>query len=276
MSKKKHMQERTDTREPTAVSQKVNTNRLPTHLETGRAIMPSAQPGYYPGYSTLKQQAFWDEATRKVVLDRVEKIPPLRFFSDPGEAALMRAVCDRLLPQDDRDDEHKISLINYIDEKLYLGKSEGYRYEDMPSDGEAIHLGLRGIDVIARKMYNMPFVELGPLERDAVLQTLHDNNPPAGDEIWQRVAVPHLWLFLMNCVIEAYYAHPYAWDEVGFGGPAYPRGYFRLEGGRPEPWEVEEQRYEWRAPNASLSDSYRPLGGPGKHKQQMKGQGGTH
>ena len=35
----------------------------------------------------------------------------------------------------------------------------------------------------------------------------------------------------MQDVVEAYYAHPYAWDEVGFGGPAYPRGYMRLERG---------------------------------------------
>jgi hypothetical protein len=38
-----------------------------------------------------------------------------------------------------------------------------------------------------------------------------------------------------------YYAHPYAWDEIGFGGPAYPRGYFALNNGAPEPWEAKEQ-----------------------------------
>ena len=38
----------------------------------------------------------------------------------------------------------------------------------------------------------------------------------------------------------AYYAHPYAWDEIGFGGPAYPRGYFALNNGAPEPWEPRE------------------------------------
>jgi hypothetical protein len=38
----------------------------------------------------------------------------------------------------------------------------------------------------------------------------------------------------------AYYAHPYAWDEIGFGGPAYPRGYAALNNGAPEPWEPRE------------------------------------
>ena len=59
------------------------------------------------------------------------------------------------------------------------------------------------------------------------------------------MAVERFWLLLVQDVVGAYYAHPYAWDEIGFGGPAYPRGYMRLENGEPEPWEVDERRYEW-------------------------------
>ena len=75
--------------------------------------------------------------------------------------------------------------------------------------------------------------------------------------------------------MEAYYAHPWAWDEVGFGGPAYPRGYMRLERGEPEPWEVEEQRYEWAAPPESASSLYEDVAGMEGHKPSQ-GQGGTH
>ena len=84
----------------------------------------------------------------------------------------------------------------------------------------------------------------------------------------------HYWQTLVQDVVGAYYAHPFAWDEIGFGGPAYPRGYMRLEKGRAEPWEVDEVRYEWQQPAESVSDSYRPLKGltPGG----SPGQGGTH
>jgi hypothetical protein len=58
----------------------------------------------------------------------------------------------------------------------------------------------------------------------------------------------------MQDAIDAYYAHPWAWDEIGYGGPAYPRAYTRLERGDPEPWEVEEQRYDWLAPHIAVSD----------------------
>jgi hypothetical protein len=253
----------------------VDQSRLPVDHETRQPLAPSSQPGYYPGFQTLSQQAFWDEATRRVVRARVEQVPPIRFFTQQ-EATLMQAVCDRLLPQDDRDVAHKIPIVNYIDERLYSRRIDGYRFEDMPPDHEAHRLGLQAIEAIARHLYNTSFVDLEPLQQDTVLKTIHDARPPAAHDIWQKMSVHRFWLLIMQDVIDAYYAHPYAWDEIGFGGPAYPRGYMRLEGGRPEPWEVEEQRYEWDGPANSLSDTYEPLGGPGGHKQQTSGQEGTH
>ena len=260
---------------PEGTTQRVDESRLPLDPTTKQPLAPTAQPGYYPGFETLSQQAFWDEATRKVVLDRVEHIPPVRFFT-AGEAELVQAVCDRILPQDDRDEAHKIPIVPTIDERLYTGRIDGYRYEDMPTDRDAHRLGLQGIQAVAQHMYGKSFTELGPREQDAVLQTIHDCNPPAGDHIWQKLPVRRYWMLLVQDAVEAYYAHPFAWDEIGFGGPAYPRGYMRLEGGKPEPWEVYEQRYEWEAPHTSLSDIYKPIGGPGGHKSQPSGQEGTH
>ncbi len=189
----------------------------------------------------------------------------------------MQAVCDRLLPQDDRDEAHKIPVLNYIDDRLYNRLIDGYQFADMPPDHEAHRLGLQAIDLIAMHLYSKPFVELGPHDQDYVLQTIHDENPPAAQEIWQKMSIKRFWMLLVQDVVDAYYAHPYAWDEIGYGGPAYPRGYMRLEEGQPEPWEVDEQRYEWQAPPSALSDTYRLIGGgPHDHKQQTPGQGGTH
>jgi hypothetical protein len=38
-------------------------------------------------------------------------------------------------------------------------------------------------------------------------------------------------------VLAAFYSHPWAWSEIGFGGPAYPRGFARLGAGQREQWE---------------------------------------
>ena len=67
--------------EQSSIPQQVDTSRLPVDPDTHQPILPGAQPGYYPGFSTLSQQAFWDEATRNVVLARVQQVPPIRFFS---------------------------------------------------------------------------------------------------------------------------------------------------------------------------------------------------
>jgi hypothetical protein len=45
---------------------------------------------------------------------------------------------------------------------------------------------------------------------------------------------------LLKTLVSIYYAHPEAWNEIGFGGPASPRGYARLGMDRRDPWEAEE------------------------------------
>jgi hypothetical protein len=255
-------------------SSKPESDSLPVDPSTGHARPPQAQPGYYPGFSTLSQEPFWDEATRAVVLRRVRQQTPIRFFT-PDEVALMEALTARLVPQDDRDEAYRIPLVPTIDDRLFTGRIDGYRFEDMPSDRDAYRIGLTGIDAIAEHLYRRRFVDLAVTEQDEVLWTLHRAEPPAGEDIWRRVPVARFWLLSNQDALEAYYAHPYAWDEIGFGGPAYPRGYFRLEGGQPEPWEVHEQRYEWAAPPDSRSDRYERLGGPGSHHTPA-GQEGSH
>ena len=245
----------------------------PVEPRTKRPLPACAQPGYYHGFSTLAQQSFWDEATRKVILKRVEKTPPIRFFS-AAEAALLEAVCARLLPQDDRDEAHRVPLINGIDERLFEGRTDGYRYEQMPPDGEAYKLGLKGIEAVAQHLCGRAFTELGPLDQDRTLKTLHDGEPPAGQEVWGRMPVHRFWMLMLQDVVEQYYAHPWAWDEIGFGGPAYPRAYFRLERGDPEPWEVRERRYAWEPPPTALSGEAGPVGAADQRGQP--GQGGTH
>jgi hypothetical protein len=246
--------------------------RLPVD-GNGEPLAPRPQPGYYPGFSTLSQQSFWDAATRKVVVDRVAKVPPIRFFT-PDEATLMAAVLARVLPQDDRDERHRIPILNYLDERLFANRGEGYRYESMPPDGEAHRLGLTGIDAAARALHQKPFLECSPREQELVLVGLHDGKPAGGDDVWRRMPPHRYFLLLVKDACEAYYAHPYAWDEIGFGGPAYPRGYFRLEHGEPEPWEVEERRYEWRAPPGSPSGEDKLVAGTSEHHGSSKG--GTH
>ncbi len=251
-----------------------NVDTRPTDPSSGQPIGPMPQPGYYAGFQTLSQQKFWDAKTREIILERVNRVPPIRFFS-PEEARLMEAVCDRILPQDDRDEAHKIPIVPQIDQRLYRNEHDGYRYEGMPPDPEAFRLGLQAIEQIARHLHGCRFLEIGPQEQDELLRSLHDATPGAGHEIWARMPVHRFWMLLVQDCADAYYSHPWAWDEIGFGGPAYPRAYIRLERGEAEPWESPEQRYEWTAPAASVSDRYEPVAGQLEHLGSP-GQGGSH
>jgi hypothetical protein len=47
---------------------------------------------------------------------------------------------------------------------------------------------------------------------------------------------------LMHDLVMAYYSHPTAWNEIGFGGPASPRGYVRMGFNRRDPWEAVEAK----------------------------------
>ncbi len=241
---------------------------------TGGELRNLEQPGYYPDYRTMDLQKTWDEATRKVVSDRCAGAPPAVHFFTPEESALLEAVIDRLLPQDDRSAAKTIPILGTIDERLGQNALSGFRYEDMPPDREAYRLGIKAIDEMARSRFEQAFVGLTVHRQELILKSIHNGEPDPAHAAWRRMPVHRFWAMLMEDCVTAYYSHPWAWDEVGFGGPAYPRGYMRLENGLPEPWEKDEQRYEWNAPVDSLSviDEH---SAPPEH-ESLHGHGGSH
>ena len=250
------------------------TSQPPFDPATGKPLQPRDQPGYYSGFTTLSQQAYWDAKTREVVLARMQPSPALRFFS-PEEAATMLAVTARLLPQEDRTPERRIPVLPGIDQRLADNKIDGYRYEDMPSDQEAYRLAAHAFEAMAITLHQRSFHELETRDQEEILKSLHDNAPQAATELWGKMSLARFWALLIGDCCSVYYAHPWAWDEIGFGGPAYPRGYMRLEEGEAEPWEVDEQRYDWAPPADTLSGEENSSGS-GQQHQTTPGQGGTH
>ena len=206
----------------------------------------------------------WDEKTRRLVIERVKNIPPFRFFSTE-EARLLEALCDCAVPQKDRTEGEQIPIAPWIDDGLYHGEGLGYRYENMPEDGEAYRMGLQGINQTARQLFGADFIKLDSTSQHEALRAVAEGSPPG--KIWEQLPASLFFQRLMSDVITNYYAHPAAWAEIGFSGPASPRGHIRLRLNFRDPWEAKEGR-----PRSSVEIVRRSRG---KQKGPAKG-GPTH
>ena len=178
--------------------------------------------GRYPDYDVLEEARHWDEVTRRVVFERVENVPEIRFF-DPLEAATLQAFCDVLLAQDA---EPRIPVLNYVDAELASGVGDGYRYYDLPEDGETWRLVARGLDEQARQERFGSYAAAPHHVRLEICDRFAQSRLHGGS--WSTLNVSRAWSVVTRYALEAFYAHPWAWNEIGFGGPAYPRGYARF------------------------------------------------
>jgi hypothetical protein len=193
----------------------------------------------FPDYNVLDKwnSPSWNEQTRAVIKKRLTEIPERQFFTE-SEWDILEAVCDRLIPQPDRPHD-PVPIVPFLDEKLHKNQGNGYRYASMPPMREAWRQGVRAIDEEALAKWGGSFVKLAANQKDAVLRAIQhgDTVSPA----WEGLPPKQFFKSeLLNEVVTVYYAHPAAWSEIGFGGPASPRGYVRTALNRRDPWEAEE------------------------------------
>jgi len=193
----------------------------------------------YPGYDVLAkwQTPSWNDVTRAVVQKRLVEIPSRRFFNEQQWLTLV-AICDRVIPQPERSEP--IPVAPWIDARLFEGKRTGTRYASLPPEPDSWRRGMDAIDAEAQHRYRRPFHRLDPVEQDLMLRTLGRNESEAPE--WQglpsKTLLRHV---ILRAIVEIYYAHPAAWSEIGFGGPASPRGYVRLGVNRRDEWEAVER-----------------------------------
>jgi gluconate 2-dehydrogenase subunit 3-like protein len=204
---------------------------LPRHR---RGTAPQGR-SRYPDFDVLEQAGHWDDVTREVVLDRVRNVPPVRFF-DAREEATMRAFCDVVTAQDR---EPRVPVLEMVDAKLHAGRLDGFQHADLPDDRDVWRRSARGIDEVARSRGAESFATAGDELKLEIVAAFHAGD--LHDGVWADLPAAKAFSVLMRAVLSAFYSHPWAWNEIGFGGPAYPRGYARLGIGLRESWEGEEQ-----------------------------------
>jgi hypothetical protein len=194
----------------------------------------------YPGYDVLAkwESPSFDDKTRAVVERRLRAIPERRFLSE-AEWSLLEAVCARLIPQPDR--PRPIPIVPWIDDMLAANRGEGFRHDGAPPMREVWRRGLAGLEAEAVRRHGQAFPALAPPMQDETLRGVQEGAVHA--EAWAGLSAPHFFVqVLLKTVAGIYYAHPDAWSEIGFGGPASPRGYVRLGFDERDPWEARESR----------------------------------
>jgi hypothetical protein len=209
----------------------------PSQLPRQRKGKTPQMHGRYPDYDVLAEVDHWDDVTRKLVVGRVENVPSYRFF-DEREVPTLEAFCDCLTAQDG---EPRIPVLAYVDEKLFENDGDGYQYFDMPTDQDTWRTVARGLDEEAEKLGRDSFAVLVEHEQHEVVHRFDQGELYGG--AWATFNVSRAWSIVVRYVCEAFYAHPWAWNEIGFGGPAYPRGYAAFGSpqlGEEEHWEAKE------------------------------------
>ncbi len=188
----------------------------------------------YAGFDPLAAAGHWEDRTREVVFDRLRHVPPIRFFTQQ-EARMLDAVAGRIMPQDDRELNERVPITPFIDQALFEDDTDGFRKADMPWEQDAWKWGLAGLDQTALARFGSPFAELSVKEQNEVLSAVHSGQ--AEGQVWQQLPAQEFFSKLVQQVISVYYAHPSAWAEIGWPGPASKRGYMRTAYGRIDPWQ---------------------------------------
>ena len=192
----------------------------------------------FPGYDVLAKRhtPSWNAQTRRVIDRRLAVPGEPRFFS-AEEFATLSAIAARMVPQPA--DRAPIPVAALIDAKLLAGHHDGYRAPGTPLDGEAWHQGLRALDAEAVAAHGAPFRKLPGPEQDRLLHRMQTGEMHAPE--WGAMSAKSFFEKRMGRdVVMAYYSHPTAWNEIGFGGPASPRGYVRMGYDERDPWEAAE------------------------------------
>jgi hypothetical protein len=194
---------------------------------TGRAT------GRFPGFDVLGQARHWDAVTAEVIAARTGPPQATRFFTDAEQAAAT-ALLDQLTGQSS--EPLGAPILEMIDARLWAGETDGWRYEDMPEDGQAWRDTLGYLDKDAQARCGTSFAAAPEQDQAAIIQAVQDGRE------WHGLPGARVWSLWTRYACTALYSHPYAWAEIGFPGPAYPRGYKNAGVGKLEPFEVSDAR----------------------------------
>lgn len=185
----------------------------------------------------------WDAKTRQVIDERMALDLPEAVLTEV-QLSTLRLVVERVCPNPEG--RGPTTTLAMIVHKIAADERDGNRHHRLPPTAECWRRGLDAIEDEAKARFASPFGTLEPQQADDVLRAVESGNVQAGS--WKRLPARLFWQWrvIPDCVA-AHWAQPALWSAMGFGGPASPRGYVRLDLNRRDPWEsVEESGAPYR------------------------------
>ena len=152
---------------------------------------------------------------KEMPMDKSVKADRLENFSEK-EAVLLRAVIDRLIPQEE---EERVDMAGLLDRAIGMPPDPKDRGDDPRPEKALIIEGLRGIEETAGEVFSRQFEDLGGPQKDSVLMMVQDGS--ARGKAWERVSSKKFFVSLYSRALEGYCSHPLAWTRMGFPGPGW-------------------------------------------------------
>jgi len=193
---------------------------------------------HYPSFHVMEEQDAWDDHTQSVVNARLTATEQYQFLNEM-EASMLSVISALLVA--DTSPEVTRFILQHIDQTLHSSNGESQRKVGVPPGKTLIRQGLLALDKSARSGHSDAFLSLAPsIQRQLLHDISLDKAAPAAD--WTGVPQQPFFQKLMSMTIESYCSHPKIWSEIGYAGPAYPRGYVRTQLGQIDPWEAKVER----------------------------------
>lgn len=193
---------------------------------------------HYPNFNVMNEKEQWDPHTREIVSKRTETEPffQLQYLTE-RESKTLFALCAILL------DDKRVPILSFVvhhfDSTLTAGIGESQRKIGVPKQSELLRSGLVLLDETCTRVYGSSFDGINEELKKEVVGNLMQGNFTLQSE-QMTIPVKDFMNKISSEAVAAYYSHPEIWSEIGYAGPAYPRGYVRTEFGLTDPWEAKK------------------------------------
>ncbi|MDB5239847.1 MAG: hypothetical protein JWP57_472 [Spirosoma sp.] len=182
-------------------------------------------PKYPPNtVRSLLSTDYVTDVTRQVLTERLSAPSRQPEFFSAAEYSLLETVCHRLIPQDDG--LQIIEIWGSIDDRLAENKSNGWRYDTMPTDHEAYRRGLAGLEESAQGLFQQPFQRLSSDQQDHILSLVQTGDAPG--DTWKTMPSERFFEEMLAEAVENYYSHPLVQEMIGYVGMADQPAWNRL------------------------------------------------